>query len=302
LKRAATLGALLAIAVGCGAEISSGGDWQPWDTIDGPLRPELDADSYAGPADVGALRIATFNVELGRDTAAIARALADDDALARTDILLVQEIESHPGEGESRAAALARELSMNYTYAPSRELEGGGTHGLAVMSHFGLERVEVMQLPVVDIEVRPRQRIALGVDIRVGDGVLRVVDVHLDTRINITRRILQLHPVIFDAEPRIVIGGDFNTNPYLWAGSVIPVLPAQTVSDFDQADALDDYMRAYDFDTPTADSGPTQDAGIARFRLDALYTRDVVPLATGVGANVGISDHVPLWVDVDLLQ
>ena len=149
-------------------------------------------------------------------------------------------------------------------------------------------------LPRADLSVRPRHRIALAATVA---GV-RLVDVHLDTRINIADRVLQLRPAVIDEPAPAVVGGDFNTNPYHWTAGLVPNLPANATVDTDQATLLDDYMRAAGYDTPTADLGPTQDAGVARLRLDALYTRGAVSGAAGVDRSLSVSDHWPLWLDV----
>jgi endonuclease/exonuclease/phosphatase family metal-dependent hydrolase len=124
------------------------------------------------------------------------------------------------------------------------------------------------------------------------------VTVHLDTRMNVTQRILQLRPAVLDAPPRTIVAGDFNTNPYVWAEGAIPNVPAQTVAATDQGPILDDYMRAIDFDTPTAGVGDTQHVAGLGFRLDAIYTRALQVGTPHVAHDVGGSDHWPLWIDV----
>jgi endonuclease/exonuclease/phosphatase family metal-dependent hydrolase len=269
--------------------------------IDGPLRPEIDVSRPAPPppAPGVALRLVTFNVHFGEDVEGLADALAGAAATARMDLLLVQEIESYPAEGRSRAARLAARLDMDYVYAPAR-LEQEGTHGLAILSRFPLERIEVMSLPHLDLSFRARDRIAVAADVVVGDRRLRIVNVHLDTRANITERIVQLHPAVDDLEEQVVVAGDFNTNPYVWLASAVPLTSTEAISGFDQAVALDDYMAAMGFDTPTSESGPTQDASVVELRLDAVYSRGVATGALGVAREVTLSDHAPLWIDVDL--
>ena len=157
--------------------------------------------------------------------------------------------------------------------------------------------VEVMKLPKAQSDFRPRPRIALAASLVIGEHMLRVVNVHLDVRLNIARRIGQLHPVTMSAEDKTVIGSDFNTNPYSWAGP-LPVVPDQTVAGTDQAAMLDDYMRAYGFDAPTTNSSATHNAVVRNFRLDMLYTRQLSAVDASVANGLELSDHVPLWIDV----
>lgn len=279
---------LLVIAVvGCVADVPAGEPWQPLEAAGGQLAQPDDAPIPAR------LRVTTFNVELAADVPALAAAI-EGSSIAGTDVMLVQEIEDHPREGRSRAAALAEALGLGYAYAPAREVGDGGSHGLALLSRYPMSEVQVMELPRVDLPVRPRRRIALAATIA---GV-RFVVVHLDTRIGIVDRILQLRPAILEAGEPAVVGGDFNTNPYAWTGGLIPDLPTHALADTDQAPLLDDYMAEAGWDTPTAGSGATQDAIVTRLRLDALYTRGLDTRATGVDRGLAVSDHWPLWIDV----
>ena len=298
LLRAAApaLVAAAAGSAGCAEDLGPGGAWIPWQEIDGALRPEL-GPPPAPPAPPETIRLATFNVHLGADPEAIARAIAACPDTAAADLLLVQEIESHPHEGASRAARLAAALGAGHVYAPARP-EGDGSHGLAIVSRLPLEGIEVMELPAADLGGRSRRRIALAADVMLAGGPLRVVNVHLDTRIGITDRILQLRPALQGHPDPVVVAGDMNANPYLWVEGTLPVPPYDAVADTDQAPLLDDYLRALGFDTPTAPLGPTFEAGPVQVRLDAIYPRGPTPLAAAVDRCVEVSDHWPLWLDL----
>jgi endonuclease/exonuclease/phosphatase family metal-dependent hydrolase len=285
---------LIALANGCGTDLGPPASWTAWYAIDGPLRPELaPPPAPATPGD--GIRLATFNVEFGADPDGLARAITSDPELAAIDLLLVQEIESYPDEPASRAARLAQALAMGYAYAPARE-EGDGTRGLAILSRFALDDVEVMELPHADLGGRSRRRIAMAATVA---GSLRIVDVHLDTRINITDRVAQLHPAASDLPDRAVVAGDFNTNPYLWVDGTAPVPPADAIADTDQAPLLDDFMAAMGYATPTAALGATWHAGPLRARLDSIYTAGVTTSDGAVATGVDGSDHWPLWLDVE---
>lgn len=274
---------ILVAAVGCGAPVPEG-TWVPAE--EAPLPVEIDVRAAVEPASV--LRVMTYNVHFGEDVEGLADALA-----GAADVLLLQEIESYPDEGASRAARLAELLAMNHVYAPARA-EGEGTHGLALLTALSIDDVEVMALPDIDHAYRDRDRIALAATV---GGALRVVNVHLDTRANITDRVRQLHPAVVSLAPPVLVAGDFNTDPYVWVAGAVPVLPLAALSDLDQADALDDYMDAMGFDAPTAGAGDTFSAGPLSLRLDSIYTAGLVTGDTGV-LDVDASDHEPLWLDV----
>ena len=276
-------------ATGC-LGMPDASDWIPIEEVAG-----AEVGTTASTDQSGApIRITTFNAELGRDVEAIAIAFESVPELALTDVLLVQEIESHPGESGSRASRLAARLDMSYAYAPARDVGGGATHGLAILTRHELSGVEVMQLRSFEFHINSRKRIALAAYV----DELRVINVHLDTRLNITERVLQLDPVVATSPETVAVAGDFNTNPYIWVDGTVPLTNVDAVSDFDQASVLDGYMADNGFDTPTRDSGPTQDARVVELRLDSIYTRQLPVSDTGVVRGLGLSDHRPLWVDV----
>jgi endonuclease/exonuclease/phosphatase family metal-dependent hydrolase len=157
------------------------------------------------------------------------------------------------------------------------------------MSAFPLQNVEKMDLPLADNGV---QRIAVACDVQIGDHVVHMIDIHLETRLNPRDRVLELHPAVIDAPENTLVAGDFNTNWITWAGPV-PVLGSER----DQAPIIDSYMEALRFDAPTAASGPTERMYGLEFKLDSIYTRGLVAEFGGV-VHTGPSDHWPLYIDV----
>ena len=289
--------AALLLLTACSLDLGPAGTWVDATDLTGDFAPEIVSPSNVVDTNPSRLRITTFNVNHGADVAGLAQAIKETADIATTDVLLVQEIEAYPDENGSRASQLATALGLGYVYAPER-LQGAGTHGTAILSRWPLERVQVMRLPCADQAVSSAPRIALGADVRVGGLVLRVIDMHLDTRLNITDRILQIRPAVLDAPTPVLVGGDFNTNPYAWLGGSVPELPAGSIVETDQAPALDDYMRHIEYDTPTAALGPTVNfEGVVDARLDSIYTRGLGVVFGGV-VRVGPSDRWPMWLDV----
>jgi endonuclease/exonuclease/phosphatase family metal-dependent hydrolase len=246
-----------------------------------------------------AVRVVTYNVHFGAPVARLA------EALRGADIVLLQEVQDHPGEGKSRAERIAAELGMQASYAPARTLKDRGTHGLAVLSRWPMHDPEVLELPRMNLVIAANptlrvgaqateRRIALAVTIDTPDGPLRIYDVHLDTRIDVKDRIEQLRPVAVRAQGEsspVIIGGDFNTNPFAWAARLIPTAPA------DQPGAIDRFMRAAGFATPTAGCGPTTPPPL-EMRLDAIYVRHLRAAMMHVDRDAHASDHFPLWLEV----
>jgi endonuclease/exonuclease/phosphatase family metal-dependent hydrolase len=251
----------------------------------------------AAPPPAGALRVATFNVHLGEQLPAVEAALGTNPALQGAGVILLEEIDAPP-EGASQAAQLAAALGMSYAYAPAFTYADGGRHGIAVLSHWPITSGAVLDLPFFDLVENSERRIAVRVALAVGDRTLAVTALHLDTRIDPNDRLEQLLPAVDLADASCVLGGDFNSNPYLWAGRALPLLPVQAAVPVDVAGAIDEFMRSRSFSTPTSGSGDTTNLPIGNTRLDSLYLRGYRALGTGVARDVDASDHFPVWVDV----
>lgn len=297
IGHAVMLAIVFVVSMGCGAApLGAPKVWVPWEQADDWLTVEL-VDPPVPQLAQESLRIVTFNVHYGEDVAAIAAAFLDNSVLATADVILLQEIRSYPAEGSSRAARLAAALGMGYAYAPAKRV-GEGTHGLAIVSRFALENVATMELPRAEIRGSSERRMALAADIATPSGPLRVINVHLDTRLNAPDRILQLRPAVLDAPERAVAAGDFNSNPLLWAANTVPLLPAGTLGVADQAAVLDDYMFGLKFFNPTAPLGATVDFPVLDPHLDSVYIRAVTSEAASIERSVGVSDHWPVCVDI----
>jgi len=296
-RRLCILASALALgAVGCSPGLGPSHDWVPFDRLEGPLRPEACQPSEE-PAAGDRLRLVTFNVHGGEDVEAIAGAFLASPALAGADLAFLQEIRSYPAEGRSRAARLADALGMGYAYAPARTVDDG-THGLAILTRFPLENLAVMELPRAELPLDTERRIALQADVTLGGKTLRLVGVHLDTRLNAPERILQLRPAIIALPPWSVVAGDFNTNPELWALRTVPDLAAQALGGTDQAPILDNYMASLGFANPTAAFGPTVSFPGLTPHLDSLYVRGSEPAGGTVERDIAVSDHWPVWLDL----
>lgn len=264
--------------------------WQPAAERPAPLAIEaslIPAAPRTGPI----LRVASYNVHFGAEVEAIAAALSAPP-FDRGDVFLLQEIESHPGEGGSRAARIAELTSMAYVYLPSR-VEGAGTHGMAILARRELGNVRFMDLPRFDTSLRTDGRVALAVEVAGVD----IVNIHLRLQLGISERILQLAPATRDLAAVAIVGGDFNTNPYAWV-DMLPVAPTDPITDLDAAAIVDGMMAERGFDAATATSGPTHHSLAGQLRLDSIYSRGLEPGPPSVERSIDLSDHWPVWVDL----
>jgi len=265
--------------------------------------PELGTLRAAAESTPNVLRLVSFNVHYAREPVKLAESIRANPQLARADVFLLQEIEAYAQEGSSRTRRLAEALELNYVYAPARTTPEGGTHGLAILSRFPIRDVEIIRLKQFNLGYHTRQRIALAATLQVGQADLRVYNLHLDTRINPGDRLEQLRPVVAQAHahpiPRLVIAGDFNTNPFRWLGHVLPFhFPIFRAN---QAKAVHKFMAAHSLETRLSKAGPTSrkgPLGLLRARLDSIYTRGLEVRNFGVERSVKVSDHSPVWIDV----
>jgi endonuclease/exonuclease/phosphatase family metal-dependent hydrolase len=237
------------------------------------------------------IRIATWNVEYAPRPDRLARALKEHTSLRHASVILLQEVEHHDHEPAPRAERLARALGLAHVYAPARALRRG-THGLAILSRFPLTDVERIPLPAgAGFYAVPR--VALAATVHLPDGPLRVVDVHLDTRLDAEQRVAQIAPALAAADgPRALVAGDLNTTPFRFWRNNLPIGAA------DQPAAVDRAAAAHDLANATAPLGPTTRRRVLAWRLDAIYTRGLRVAARGIARTIRDSDHVPLWIDL----
>jgi endonuclease/exonuclease/phosphatase family metal-dependent hydrolase len=291
---AVKLAMLACLLAGCG-DLDDSTEWLLTDELQAPLLADVGSPAQLMAPAIDRLRIVTFNVrDGGIDPALLAASFRSQPNLASADIVMLQEVVAFPEEGATRVSRLAQELGLGWFYAPARR-EHAGTLGDAILSRYPLEDLAVMRLPLAP---HKRQRIAAKANLRLGDRVIALMTTHLDTSLNITERILQIRPAIIDLPTSAIVGGDFNTNPYAWQESTVPLLPTAQIVDTDQAPLFDDYMSRLGFENPTAELGPTNERLGIQSRLDAVFVRGFEVVARGVERDIMSSDHWPVWVEI----
>jgi endonuclease/exonuclease/phosphatase (EEP) superfamily protein YafD len=128
---------------------------------------------------------------------------------------------------------------------------------------------------------------------------VRVVNLHLDVRIVAADRVRQLHPAVNDIPEAVVVGGDFNTNPWAWVEGTLPLVGTEAIVGQEQAAIIDDYLLGKGFETEISVDTATMRLPAFQIRTDDVYTRGYEMRAAGV-EHVGGSDHWPVWTDVGL--
>jgi endonuclease/exonuclease/phosphatase family metal-dependent hydrolase len=298
-KARSIMSALALVACACARHDHPGGDrFVPFAEIQGELQPELQNGAPPAAAPAGRLRVVTYNVHYGADVAGLTAAFRDVPSLAAAGVVFLEEVDAHAAEGATRAARLATALGMNHAFAPAWAYPDGGTHGLAVLSRYPITSAGVLDLPYFELGTASERRIALRVTLQIEDREVAAIVVHLDTRINVNDRLEQLSSAVKLADPACVLGGDFNTLPFVWEGRALPLLPQDAVAPVDVAAAVDEYMVSQGFTAPTAKSGDTSNDALANFKLDSIYLREYAATGAGVERSVTVSDHFPVWTDV----
>jgi len=180
-----------------------------------------------------------WNIERGSRFDGIIEALKNHEQLKDKDLLLLTELDYGMARSGNRFVArdLARELNLNYAFAPcyialqkgsgvESSAEGENTkslHGLAMFSKYPLTNVRSVPLPngkdkMFGKEKRLGYLRALIADIRHPLGTFRAAVLHLDAHSSRRHRQLQMKIVLDHLEtlPDLptLIGGDWNTTTY----------------------------------------------------------------------------------------
>jgi endonuclease/exonuclease/phosphatase family metal-dependent hydrolase len=185
------------------------------------------------------VRVLAWNIERGNRFEGICEALKNHPQLKDRDVLLLTELDYGMARSGNRFVAreLARELKMNYAFAPvyialqkgsgvESNVAGENTkslHGLAMFSKYPLKNVHAVPLPngkdkMLGKEKRLGYLRALIADIEHPAGIFRAVTIHLDAHSSRKHRQRQMRIVLEHLETLpilpTVIGGDFNTTTY----------------------------------------------------------------------------------------
>ena len=198
-----------------------------------------DENGHAKAWTPNIVKALAWNIERGIRFDGIADALKNHDRLNDKDLLLLTELDHGMARSGNRFVAreLARELDLNYAFAPvyialqkgsgvESEIEGENTrsiHGLALFSRYPMNNVHAVPLPngkdkMWGKEKRLGHLRALIADIDHPAGLFRAVTVHLDAHCSRAHRRKQMRIILdhLDTLPALptIIGGDWNTTTF----------------------------------------------------------------------------------------
>lgn len=227
--------------------------------------------------------------------------------LPAADVVALQEADRGTVRAGGRHVAreLAERLSMRYAYAWAetpvdarpqekqwyldfeeriRPGESGDT-GVGLLSRLALADVRRLELPQSDCPWRPR--LAVAATVRLGDGSeVHLLNVHIDPHGTVGERVAQQRAVIDEAErlygtrPTVILG-DFNTLTR------------------EARDATYALLTSRGFTTPMPPGTGTWRAGLLRLHTDWIFVRGARVLRWGVGRTRGLSDHWPVWAEIE---
>jgi endonuclease/exonuclease/phosphatase family metal-dependent hydrolase len=236
------------------------------------------------------VRITSLNIA-GKHGSKVLEEIEHQPALRKADVLLLQEVVDSPRD--HIASEIASALGLKVVFAPAFQLNPQYAEGLAILSRYPLGPTDVIRLPRINLHFGTTPRIALAAAMESPNGRLRVINTHLDDRINNAARRRQLAPIWEDARRFIgpcVIGGDFNTGDFWWSFHLLPVPGVQN-----QRAMLNHEMAEHGFTTPLG-SGPAT-FHLFGLKLDWIYLRGVSAADSGV-TPIRFSDHNAVWVRV----
>lgn len=234
-----------------------------------------------------------------------ARAFRDEKLLPRAAIIALQEAdrETVRAGGAHVARELACELGMNYAHAAlnlprdetpkakqwyldfeERILPGdAGETGIATLALLPFSRVERVDLPWADCAWRPR--LALFTQFKFGAQEINVFNSHIDPHASM-REQLDQHTAILERAAQVkgptMLLGDFNT------------LSARACREMHRL------LESHSFTTPFSLRTKTwRGAALVRLHTDWIFVRGAHVSRFGVAKPLGVSDHWPVWVELD---
>jgi endonuclease/exonuclease/phosphatase (EEP) superfamily protein YafD len=257
--------------------------------------PEFLTRAYSGPPASrlsDQLTIVSINLAKETDADKIAAELLRQKTLEGADVLSLQEV-TREAAGPNVAERLALRLGMTSIVAGSGPPGSGeSTDAVALLSRLPMRDPVVIQLPQNGLGVRSRCRMALAATVDDGKQAVRVIGVHLDTRVNAEARRKQLEPALESVtrfKGPVILAGDLNTNSFWWFEHLAPI-PFLN----DQPQAIYDYMISLGFRSPfTPGKQTTND--FLWLQLDWVFLRGLESAEWGV-APVDFSDHHVVWV------
>lgn len=227
------------------------------------------------------------------------------ERMPRIDILALQEADRQTARagGIHVARELARGLQMEYAHARMNLPRGdeqaskqwyldfeerivtndSGDTGLATLSRFPIISATRIDLPGKECAWRPR--LAIESTVSVGTKSLHIYNAHIDPHATTNKKLEQHMAVISCAEKAVgptVLLGDFN------------ILTSESRLMMRQL------LETNGYTSPFPNGVATWRAGLLRLQPDWIFVRDAVVSRWGVAKRLSVSDHWPVWAEIEL--
>jgi len=234
-----------------------------------------------------------------------AQAFTNGRRLPPPQILALQEADKETlrAGGHNVARELAQKLSMDYALAiadvsPHEEHKARewyldfeeqisptekGRSGVALLHNLPLTKIERLDLPSHKCAWRPR--LAIAATMKLDKGNLHLFNSHIDPHATIYEQLDQHNAVLAHIEnphEPVILLGDFNT---LSRRSGL---------------ALREFLEGKGFGTPFQTGTATWRSGPIRLHTDWIFVRGVRVKRFGVARPLRVSDHWPVWAEIEL--
>ncbi len=243
---------------------------------------------------------------VARNVSKAARAFSDETLMPRADVIALQEADRGTVRAGLRDVAreLAERLQMNYVRAGAatpfdeeplpkqwyldfeERIAAGeaGDTGVAILSRLPLSGVARVELPWHECAWRPR--LALHAAVPFGASRLHIFNTHIDPHATLDEQLSQHAAVIaraagFDEREPCLLLGDFNT--------LVKRARFETRR----------LLEAHGYRTPLPDGTGTWRAGLLRLHADWIFARGLRVVRWGVARPLRVSDHWPVWVEIE---
>jgi endonuclease/exonuclease/phosphatase family metal-dependent hydrolase len=243
--------------------------------------------------------------QVRRNIATAAQAFSAGRLLPVIDVLALQEADKRTARagGHHVARELAEALGMNWIHVPAgiprgikpqaRQwwldfeepigLHDSGDTGIGMVSRLPLSKVARIDLPWQECAWRPR--LAMAATVSVGRHQLRIINAHVDPHAAVGGQLEQLEVLLAHAAneggPTLILG-DFNT------------LSSRKIEE------TRTLLEAHGYTTPFKTGTPTWRGAGLRLHADWVFSRGVTIAKWGVVRPLNVSDHWPIWAEVDL--
>lgn len=243
--------------------------------------------------------------QVARNIETASQAFTEGRLMPRVDVLALQEADRKTKRAGDHHVAreLAEALEMDWIHVPAGiprgekpktrqwwldfeepiALDDTGDTGVGLLSRWPLSDVTRIDLPWHECAWRPR--LGMAATVSVGSRKLRIFNAHVDPHAAVSGQLEQLQVLVSQAEknngPTLILG-DFNT--------------------LSKTKALEtrSFLESNGYSTPFPSGTATWRGAGIRLHADWIFSRDVSIGKWGVARPLNVSDHWPIWAEVEV--